>query len=104
MGFLDFFWHLLNFAAPAAGLAFVVALVGQLWRPATPWLAGLVRRWAVNALVGALVLLAGLWGLGRDGKMLTYGALVLAVASAHWVQARGWRQAAGNTAGKPFAK
>ena len=100
MGFLDFFWHLLNFAAPAAGVALVVTLVGHLWRPASPWLAGMVCRWVVNALVGWLALAAGLWWLGRDGKVLGYGALVLAVATAQWAQFRAWQA----TAGKPFAK
>lgn len=100
MGFLDFFWHLLNFAAPAAAVACVVTLVG-LWLPqARAPLGVLGQRLLLNAGVGALALAAGLWWLGRDGKMLAYGGLVLAVASAHWMQARGWRE----TAGKPFAK
>ena len=38
------------------------------------------------------VLLAGLWITGRDGKMLTYGALVLACATSHAVGQRLWRK------------
>ncbi|WP_302172521.1 hypothetical protein [uncultured Hydrogenophaga sp.] len=34
--------------------------------------------------VGVVVLLAGLLVFGRDGKMLTYAALVLAQGTAGW--------------------
>lgn len=91
MAFLDFFWHLLNFAAPAAVVACVVTLLGGLLPQGRAPLAVLGRRWLVNAGAGALALAAALWLLGRDGKMLGYGALVLAVATAQWVQARAWR-------------
>ena len=37
------------------------------------------------------MLLAGLWLLGRDGKVLTYAALVLATASCQWLLQRGWK-------------
>jgi hypothetical protein len=46
----------------------------------------------VNLLVGSAVLLCGLWWFGRDGKMQTYAALALAVASSQWLLARGWRR------------
>jgi len=49
-------------------------------------------QWGVQAAVGAAVLLAGLWVFGRDGKMLTYAALVLAGASCQWLLQRGWRR------------
>jgi hypothetical protein len=42
-------------------------------------------------VVGALVLLAGLWWFGRDAKMATYTALVLVMALCQWVLSRGWR-------------
>ena len=35
------------------------------------------------------VLVPMLWG--RDGKMLTYAALVVACATCQWVLVRGWR-------------
>ena len=38
------------------------------------------------------LLLVGLWITGRDGKMLTYGALVLACATSHAVGQRLWRK------------
>jgi len=42
-------------------------------------------------VVGCAVLVAGLIVLGRDGKMLTYAALVLGCATCQWVLVRGWR-------------
>jgi hypothetical protein len=45
---------------------------------------------AAHAQERPAVLLAGLWITGRDGKMLTYGALVLACATSHAVGQRLW--------------
>jgi hypothetical protein len=42
--------------------------------------------------VGVAVLAAGLWFFGRDGKMATYAALVVAVATCEWIGRRAWRQ------------
>ncbi|MBK7005121.1 MAG: hypothetical protein IPH37_08255, partial [Burkholderiales bacterium] len=36
----------------------------------------------INFVVSAVVLVAGLWFFGRDAKMATYGAMLLAVATA----------------------
>ena len=81
---LDGLWHLLNFVAPAIGVALLSAsLMKLLWRrelAAVSW-----RRlvmWAAAA--GITALLAGLLIFGRDGKMATYGALVTASALALW--------------------
>ncbi|GAB2538751.1 MULTISPECIES: hypothetical protein [unclassified Simplicispira] len=83
--------HLLNFVAPAAVLAVLLA-------PGSRWLMGksaaALSWWAQAAIVFAVgcgVLAAGLWWLGRDGKLLTYAALVLACATCQWVLRRGWR-------------
>lgn len=85
MDWLDLLTHLINFVAPAAGVGLLVASVGALRRRgAGP------RGWTwpvqatVNILMGTLALGAGLWGFGRDGKMLSYAALVLAVGLAQW--------------------
>ena len=84
MGPLDAAWHLLNFIAPALGVAGLAsALAKLLWRrelAAVPW-----RRlalWAAGA--GVLVLIGGMVLFGRDGKMATYAALVVASALALW--------------------
>jgi hypothetical protein len=84
MGPLDALWHLLNFFAPAAGVALATTLLAKLlWRRE---LAGASWRrllaWA--AAGGALALLAGLVIFGRDGRMASYGALVVATALALW--------------------
>jgi len=84
MDVLDGLWHLLNFWAPAVGVgALAAALSKLLWRHE---LAGV--RWRRLALAGSLasavVLLAGLVLTGRDGRMLTYAAMVAACALALW--------------------
>ena len=88
---LDFSIHLLSFVAPALVVAFLVALAG-------PWVlprSGRPLRWwlsaAVNFVAGVAVLAGGLWFFGRDGKMLTYAAMVAAVATAQWLSGRAWR-------------
>ena len=48
-------------------------------------------RWAILFAVGVAVLAAGLVLWGRDGKMLTYAALVVACATCQWVLVRGWK-------------
>jgi len=84
--------HLLNFLAPALCLPLLLWPMARLafGRPAGAprwWV-----QWGVQAAVGVAVLLAGLWVFGRDGKMLTYAALVLAGASCQWLLQRGWRR------------
>ena len=84
MGPLDALWHLLNFVAPAIGVALISASLAKLlWRrelAEVPW-----RRlvlWAAAA--GSLGLMGGLVLFGHDGKMATYAALVVASAGALW--------------------
>ena len=86
MGPLDALWHLLNFFGPAIGVGGVAAALCKL-----VWRRGLrsvgYRRlalWAVAA--GALALVAGLALFGRDGRMATYGMLIVATALALWWQ------------------
>ena len=55
-------------------------------KPVTWW-----ARFAINSAAGLATLVAGLWYFGHDGKMATYAALVLAVATAQWLTARAWR-------------
>ncbi|MEI8267961.1 MAG: hypothetical protein WCI59_19710 [Betaproteobacteria bacterium] len=84
MGPLDAFWHLLNFFTPAVGVGCLgAAAVKLLWRRE---LAGVSWRrlagWGTAGGTGAL--LAGLLLFGRDGRMATYGLVVLAAALAFW--------------------
>lgn len=84
MGVLDAIWHLLNLVAPGIGLGLIAAGGAKLlWRrelAAVPWrrLAG----WA--CIMSTAVLLGGLAVTGRDGRMGTYGAMVLGCAAALW--------------------
>ena len=80
--------HVLNFAAPALALAVLLGLWALVWgqksHPALGWFA----RAAIVFVVGCAVLAGGLVLLGRDGKMLTYGALVVACATCQWALTR----------------
>jgi small basic protein len=91
MGPLDLSLHLLSFSAPAVAIALLVALAARVLTPRRS--SG--RTWwaqtAINSIIGVLVLAAGLWYFGVDGKMATYAALVMAVASCQWICNQGWR-------------
>ncbi len=84
MGPIDALWHLLNFFAPALGVGVLTALMAKLlWRSSLK--SASLKRLGFWAVAGsALALLAGLVVFGRDGKMLTYGAMVLACALSVW--------------------
>lgn len=91
MGPLDALWHLLNFATVPLLLGAIAAGGAKL-----AWRRELSRvRWSLLArdagLAALAVALAGLVISGRDGRMATYGAMVLASAAALWW--RGFRRA-----------
>ncbi len=70
--------------APALGVA-VLLWLGLLWRRGRRQSGGRPARqlgWLV--LVGVAVLLVGLAYFGRDGKIATYAALVLAQGTLAW--------------------
>jgi hypothetical protein len=84
MGFFDALGHLLNLLLPALGVAALAAALAKLlWRQALA-----AVRWSrlagTGALAGAVVVIGGLVLSGRDGRMSTYVALVLAVALGLW--------------------
>jgi len=85
MGPLDAIWHVLNFFAPALGMAVLAASAAKLlWRrdlAAVSW----QRLVSWGVLAGMAALIGGLALFGRDGKMATYGALAVATAIAQWV-------------------
>lgn len=80
----DALWHLANFFAPALAVGAASALLSKLlWRGR---LAG-VGWWRLArgaSLCAALVLMAGLVVFGRDGRVATYGGMVLATALSLW--------------------
>jgi hypothetical protein len=90
MGPLDALIHIGNFFLSALGVGLISAfLVKRLWRQDLAGVAfSRLAVWAVSA--GALVLIGGLVITGRDGRMVTYGAMVIACALALlWA---GWKR------------
>lgn len=73
-----------GFLAPALGVSVLLWLCSRLWprRRPTRWPAK-TEAWVLFA-AGVAVLLIGLVAFGRDGKMLTYGALVLVLGTLAW--------------------
>lgn len=84
MTFFGFFGHLLGLFLPALGVSAILMAAPRLWPKASK------GRWTLKteALTlmgsGAVVLLAGLAVFGRDGKMMTYAALVLVLGTLAW--------------------
>jgi len=85
MGPLDSLNHIFNFMAPAV-------VVGVLLAYGAPFLnknmavthAKYVQA-AINSVAGIVALSVGLWFFGRDGKMASYAAMVIAISSSQWV-------------------
>jgi hypothetical protein len=82
---LDLANHLLNFSMPAVIVGLLAALTAPLVMKSG------VRRslWVhagVNVLAGLAALAGGLWYFGNDGKMATYAAMVLLIATTQWLQ------------------
>ena len=90
MGPIDFILHLLGLLAPAAGVALGVALAARLLLPRRSPPPAWWVPFAINFVAGSAVTVAGLWYFGRDGKMATYAALVVVVATTQWLAGRGW--------------
>ena len=84
MGLLDQINHLLNFMAPAVVVGAFLALFGPLLVSKRPEAQVFIVRVAINSIAGLLALGAGLWFFGHDGKMASYGAMVLASSAAQW--------------------
>ncbi len=87
----DLIDHLLNFVAPAFGVAVLLAVMARLLikkRPVTP---SLWVQAAINFFAGVLVLAAGLGYYGHDGMMMTYAALVVVCGTAQWWLSGAWR-------------
>ncbi|CDS53787.1 hypothetical protein [Polaromonas sp. CG9_12] len=87
---------MLNLLAPAALIALLMVAFSRLVPGIYTPKKALAHTWwvqaAINFVVGSAVLVAGLVLLGRDGKMLTYVLLVLAMAASQWSQLGGWKR------------
>lgn len=91
MGALDLLIHALNFIAPAAVVALVLALGSRFVQSKRPPAFAVIAHAAINFVVGAAVLALGLWWQGADGRMLVYAALVTVMATSQWLLGRHWR-------------
>ena len=93
MGPYEQILHVLNFMAPAWGVALFGVLAARL--AARGGLA--LSRWSwrkqtvVSGVLGSAVLAGGLVFWGVDGKMATYSALVMVCGTVQWLMCKGWR-------------
>ncbi len=91
MGLLDQLYHLANFLAPALVVGALLALVDPLFNRKSPVALGFIAQTAINCIAGAVALGVGLWFFGRDGKMVSYAALLVFAATSQWAGGRSWR-------------
>ncbi len=66
--------------------------IGRFLKQNKPIALGFAGLVAINFIVCCAVLVAGLVLTGRDGKMLTYLAMVLASAAVQMVVSGAWRK------------
>ena len=81
MGPLDLLNHLLNFLVPAVAVGLVLAVATPIFDRKRLVIRAIAAQTAINSIAGVAALALGLWFFGRDGKMASYGAMVVAVAS-----------------------
>lgn len=81
-----FFWHAMNFLAPAAVVALLLGGTARLVHG--PLLVPLGWAVGLNFVLGSLVLGLGLVLSGSDGRLATYAFLVLAMGSCQWLLTR----------------
>jgi hypothetical protein len=91
MGPFDLLNHLLNLFAPALVVGAVVAYLAPIFNK--KWAVARTKhaQAAINIVAGMAAVLGGLVFFGRDGKMASYGLMVVLIASAQWVSARSWK-------------
>ena len=82
---LDILWHVLNLFVLPLGLgALAAAMAKLLWRGDLKGVAWTrMALWA--GLASSATTVAALVSTGRDGRMASYGAMVVACALAIWV-------------------
>jgi hypothetical protein len=92
MGVFDAALHAINFMLPAAFVALLVTFLGRFLKQNKPFAGKFIARAAINFVVCLTVLSIGLILTGRDGKMFTYLAMVLASATVQWILSGAWRK------------
>ncbi len=91
MGPLALLNHAINFVAPAAWLALLVPSLSRFVMNKRAVAHTYRAQVAINFAICLAALVLGLVFFWRDGKMLTYLALVLSSATCQWVLLKGWR-------------
>ncbi|WP_298431551.1 hypothetical protein [Ottowia sp.] len=89
MDWLSLIWHVFGFVAPAVAVGAALAVAGAVFsglKSITDQ--SLLARAAINSAVGVGALMVGLALTGRDGKMLTYLGMVVAIAFAQSLRMR----------------
>ncbi len=85
--------QLLNFMAPAAGVALLLILftrlLAEFFKSKRPSAQGWYAQAAIVFIAGVGLLLAGLLLFGRDGKVASYALLAVGAASCQWLLLRG---------------
>ena len=84
MTFFGVLGHLLGLFLPALGVSAVLMAAPRLWPRAAKGRWTLKREVLTLGGSGALVMLTGLVVFGRDGKVMTYAALVVVLGTLAW--------------------
>lgn len=84
MGLWSLLIHLANFVLPALAVGAVLAVLTPVFARKRASARTVIAQTAINSIAGVAMLVAGLLVFGNDGKMATYGALVLATGTAQW--------------------
>ncbi len=92
MGFSDVLFHLAGFAAPALALGLLLPLASRFLLAPARIVTGFWAQAAIVSAAGLAVLAGGLWFFSQDGKMATYGALVVVASAVQWALAGAWRR------------
>jgi hypothetical protein len=92
MSMVDAILHALNFLLPAFVVAFLVTLAGRFFKQNRPLAVIFTYKFAINFIVCTAVLVIGMILTGRDGKMLTYAAMVITSGTVQWILSGGWRK------------
>jgi hypothetical protein len=84
MSLIDALWHLIGLFLPALLTGGLAAGAAKLWWRAELRSTGWLRLALWSSAAGALASLGGLVAFGRDGRMASYGLMILACAVALW--------------------
>lgn len=87
-------WSLLNWVAPAAAVAVLLSIHAIYFGYVGPAASAKWTLFAILFVVGVSTIATGLWLTGHDGRLLTYAAMVVSMASSQacwqaWQRRRG---------------